>query len=145
MSRLNVWTGFTETKKVMDAFWLTLVADAYPLICWVTSSATSDPSFHALEPACWFSATTGFAAAATLAGTPAQITATTDVVSNPDARRRRYVMDTRQAPVWAPMTGLRGVCQEVLNQRAAAPMGHCARRTPRIPPSHQNHYCIGRI
>ncbi len=83
-------------------------------------------------------------AAVTPAGTLTKIAATTDVVSNPDARRRRNVMDTRQAPICAPMTGLRGVCKEVLNQREAAAMGHCAHRMPLIPAAHQNHYRIGR-
>src|SRR5256885_3587373 len=41
----------------------TLVSEAYPLICPGASSETSAPSSHALEPACWFSATIGLSAA----------------------------------------------------------------------------------
>src|SRR5438093_6363525 len=53
-------------------FWRTLVADAYPLICPVASSACSDQN-QPLEPGCWFSKTIGLSAASCeLAGaTPA--------------------------------------------------------------------------
>src|SRR5436309_4103827 len=43
-------------------FWRTLVADAYPLICPVASSACSDQN-QPLEPGCWFSRTIGLSAA----------------------------------------------------------------------------------
>src|SRR5206468_3602565 len=53
-------------------FWRTLVADAYPLICPVASSACSDQN-QPLEPGCWFSRTIGLSGASCeLAGaTPA--------------------------------------------------------------------------
>ena len=45
-------------------FCLTLVADAYPLICPTASSAISPGvSRHAIEPNCWFSITIGLSAA----------------------------------------------------------------------------------
>src|SRR5438105_1781117 len=43
-------------------FWRTLVAEAYPLICPVASSACSDQN-QLLEPGCWFSRTIGLLAA----------------------------------------------------------------------------------
>src|SRR6266705_4107509 len=46
----------------MLSFWLTLVDDAYPLICPVASSPTFDQT-QALEPGCWFSTTIGLSAA----------------------------------------------------------------------------------
>src|SRR6266568_7921623 len=46
----------------MLSFCLTLVADAYPLICPFTSSARSD-QYQLLEPGCWFSRTIGLSAA----------------------------------------------------------------------------------
>src|SRR5436309_2682103 len=49
--------------------WLTLVAEAYPLICPVASSACRDQN-QPLEPGCWFSRTIGLSAASgELAGT----------------------------------------------------------------------------
>src|SRR5437879_13852132 len=52
--------------------WLTLVAEAYPLICPVASSPAFDQN-QPLEPGCWFSKTIGLSAASCeLAGaTPA--------------------------------------------------------------------------
>src|SRR2546426_11115373 len=50
-------------------FWRTLVADAYPLICPVASSANFDQN-QPLEPGCWFSRTIGLSTASVdLAGT----------------------------------------------------------------------------
>src|SRR5205809_958979 len=46
----------------MLSFCLTLVADAYPLICPVASSPPGDQS-QPLEPGCWFSRTIGLSAA----------------------------------------------------------------------------------
>src|SRR5205809_1724307 len=46
----------------MLSFCLTLVADAYPLICPVASSPPGDQS-QPVEPGCWFSRTIGLSAA----------------------------------------------------------------------------------
>src|SRR5437773_4172319 len=46
----------------MFSFCLTLVADAYPLICPVASSPPGDQS-QPVEPGCWFSRTIGLSAA----------------------------------------------------------------------------------
>jgi len=48
-------------------FWLTLVADAYPLICWLVSSA-SFVHHQAPVPGCWFSMTMGLLWATAVAG-----------------------------------------------------------------------------
>src|SRR5213593_3205376 len=53
----------------MLSFWLMLVAEAYPLICWVTSSPSLD-HIQPPSPGCWFSRTIGLSAASVeLAGT----------------------------------------------------------------------------
>src|SRR2546427_12518418 len=47
----------------MLSFWLTLVADAYPLICPVASSPHfKGNQYQPLEPGCWFSKTIGLSA-----------------------------------------------------------------------------------
>src|SRR2546422_7139067 len=55
----------------MLPFWLTLPADAYPLICPVASSPhCKGNQYQPLEPGCWFSKTIGLSAASVeLAGT----------------------------------------------------------------------------
>src|SRR2546425_5319556 len=48
----------------MLSFWLTLTADAYPLICPVASSPHfKGNQYQPLEPGCWFSRTIGLSAA----------------------------------------------------------------------------------
>src|SRR2546426_7240886 len=48
----------------MLSFWLTLTADAYPLICPVVSSPHfKGNQYQPLEPGCWFSKTIGLSAA----------------------------------------------------------------------------------
>src|SRR5947208_4442157 len=60
----------------MLLFWLTLVADAYPLICWLVSSA-SFVHHQAPVPGCWFSMTLGLLWATAVAGDIAISTPTT--------------------------------------------------------------------
>src|SRR5437879_896353 len=69
-SIVNVCAGLTETNSVRVWFWLTLVADAYPLICPFVSSATGPEKAHSLEPARAFSVTMGLLTAATVALRP---------------------------------------------------------------------------
>src|SRR5438874_7203737 len=63
MSTVKVCAGFTVTKSVMFSFCFTLVADQYPLIWPVASSAVSPWFSQPAEPGCWFSARIGFGAA----------------------------------------------------------------------------------
>src|SRR4029450_13761592 len=118
-------------------FWFTLVADAYPLICWFVSSPSFD-HIQAPEPGCWFSRTTGLSTA----GNDACVSPTTSRRPRSATIMRRWC-NTRSMPLtfMGSLSNARGN-QSWCSRELVGGQIRNAKRVQRF--SNRNYPCSGR-